>query len=97
MTRTAMTSDAKQKHSKQKERSERESAFDRELKDLPQELRWRERMGRIEAEVATGWMFRTRTQFAKAIKAAADLGGQTFAFTEMEIGVLCAIAYPRRI
>jgi segregation and condensation protein B len=113
-----------------------EGVFDRELEDLPQELRWREWMGRIEAvlfasaspvgrgdlarmigqgvsvemliediqveltgrpyelsHVAGGWMFRTRTQFANAIKAAADLGDQSLAFTEMEMGVLCAIAY----
>lgn len=87
--------------------------FDRNLDDLPQKLRWREWMGRIEAvlfasaspvgredlarvvgqgasvemliediqaeltgrpyelvQVAGGWMFRTRTQFADAIKAA---------------------------
>ena len=116
------------------------SVFDRELEDLPQELRWREWMGRIEAvlfasatpvgredlarvvgkgasvemlindiqaelvgrpyelaEVSGGWMFRTRTQFADAIKAAADLGGQSLAFTEMEMGVLCAIAYHQPI
>ena len=114
--------------------------FDRELDDLPQELRWREWMGRIEAvlfasaspvscedlarvvgqgasvemliediqaelvgrpyelaQVAGGWMFRTKTQFADAIKAAADLGDQSLAFSEMEMGVLCAIAYHQPI
>ena len=114
--------------------------FDRELDDLPQALRWREWMGRIEAvlfasaspvgredlarvvgqgasiemliediqaeltdrpyelaQVAGGWMFRTKTQFADAIKAAADLGDQSLAFTEMEMGVLCAIAYHQPI
>ena len=45
------------------------------------------------AQVAGGWMFRTKTQFADAIKAAADLGEQSLAFTEMEMGVLCAISY----
>ena len=49
------------------------------------------------AQVAGGWMFRTRTQFADAIKAAADIGDQTLAFTEMEMGVLCAIAYHQPI
>ena len=116
------------------------AVFDRELDDLPQELRWREWMGRVEAvlfasaspvgledlarlvgqgapvemliediqaelssrpyeleQVADGWMFRTKTQFADAIKAAADLGDQTLAFTEMEMGVLCAIAYHQPI
>ena len=114
--------------------------FDRELDDLPQELRWREWMGRIEAvlfasaspvgredlarlvgqaasiemliediqaeltgrpyelaQVPGGWMFRTRTQFADAINAAADLGEQSLAFSEMEMGVLCAIAYHQPI
>lgn len=117
-----------------------EAVFDRELDNLPQELRWREWMGRIEAvlfasaspvdrddlarvvgqgisvemliddiqaeltgrpyelaQVASGWMFRTKTQFADAIKAAADLGEQSLAFTEMEMGVLCAIAYHQPI
>jgi|TARA_R110000796_G_scaffold51312_5_gene120998 segregation and condensation protein B len=139
MTRTAVTSNAKRKHAKPKEAG-REGVFDRELEDLPQELRWREWMGRIEAvlfasatpvgrddlarvvgqgasvemliediqgelagrpyelmEVAGGWVFRTKTQFADAIKAAADLGDQSMAFTEMEMGVLCAIAYHQPI
>lgn len=116
------------------------AVFDRELDDLPQELRWRAWMGRIEAvlfasaapvgredlarvvgqgasvemliddiqaelggrpyelaQVAGGWMFRTKAQFADAIKAAADLGEQSLAFTEMEMGVLCAIAYHQPI
>jgi segregation and condensation protein B len=139
MTRTAMTSAAKQKNAKPKETGH-EGVFDRELEDLPQELRWREWMGRIEAvlfasatpvgrddlarvvgqgtsveiliediqaelvgrpyelvQAADGWMFRTKTQFADAIKAAADLGNQSLAFTEMEMGVLCAIAYHQPI
>jgi len=120
--------------------SGRDSAFDRDLEDLPQELRWREWMGRIEAvlfastspvgredlarvvgqgasvemlvddiqaeltgrpyelaQVSGGWMFRTKKQFAEAIKAAADLEDQSLAFTEMEMGVLCAIAYHQPI
>ena len=139
MTRTAITSEAKQKHTRPKEAG-REGVFDRELEDLPQELRWREWMGRIEAVLfasgtpvghddlarvvgqgasvemliedikteligrpyelaqgAGGWMFRTKTQFADVIKAAADLGDQSMAFTEMEMGVLCAIAYHQPI
>ena len=48
-------------------------------------------------QVSGGWMFRTKTQFADAIKAAADLGEQSLAFTEMEMGVLCAIAYHQPI
>lgn len=125
---------------KRKPADENGAIFDRELDDLPQELRWREWMGRIEAvlfasaspvgrddlarlvgqgvsvdmlidgiqaeltgrpyelaQVAGGWMFRTKTQFADAIKAAADLGDQSLAFTEMEMGVLCAIAYHQPI
>lgn len=125
---------------KRKPMHEGGAVFDRDLDDLPQELRWREWMGRIEAvlfasgspvaqedlarvvapgasvemliediqaelvgrpyelaQVAGGWMFRTRTQFADAIKAAADLGEQALAFTEMEMGVLCAIAFHQPI
>jgi segregation and condensation protein B len=134
-----MTSGAKRHNSKPKEVG-RGGVFDRELADLPQELRWRAWMGRIEAvlfasgtpvgredlarvvgqgasvemlvediqaelsgrpyellQVASGWMFRTKTQFAEAVKAAADLGDQSLAFTEMEMGVLCAIAYHQPI
>ena len=118
----------------------RDCLFDRELEDLPQELRWREWMGRIEAvlfasaspvgredlarvvgqgasveiliddiqseltgrpyelvQVAGGWMFRTMSQYAEAIKAVADLGEQLLAFTEIEMAVLCAIAYHQPI
>ena len=125
---------------KSKEVDEGRGVFDRELAGLPQELRWREWMGRIEAvlfasaspagrddlvrlvaqgvsveiliediqaelagrlyeltKVASGWMLRTKTQFADAIKAAADLGDQSLAFTEMEMGVLCAIAFHQPI
>ncbi|MEM8575560.1 MAG: SMC-Scp complex subunit ScpB [Pseudomonadota bacterium] len=131
---------------KRKPAEEGDAVFDRELAELPQELRWREWMGRIEAvlfasaspvgrddltrvvgqgasvemliddiqaelvgrpyELAQvghsvsgggGWMFRTKTQFAEAIKAAADLGEQALAFTEMEMGVLSAIAYHQPI
>ncbi|GGO60512.1 segregation and condensation protein B [Roseovarius pacificus] len=125
---------------KRKPADEGGAVFDRELNDLPPELRWREWMGRIEAvlfasaapvgredlarlvgqgasvemliediqaelggrpyelaQVAGGWMFRTRTRFAEAIKVAADLGEQSLAFTEMELGVLCAIAYHQPI
>lgn len=114
--------------------------FDRELEHLPQELRWREWMGRIEAvlfasaspvsrddltrvvgatvsvdlliddiqaelksrpyellQVAGGWMFRTKTRFADAIKAAADLGGKSIGLSEIEMAVLCAVAYHQPI
>ncbi|MEO1638801.1 MAG: SMC-Scp complex subunit ScpB [Pseudomonadota bacterium] len=135
-----MTATAKQKSASKQQASTREGLFDRELADLPQELRWREWMGRIEAvlfasaspvgredlarvvgqgasvemliadiqaelsgrpyelaEVFGRWMFRTKTQFADAIKVAAYLGDQSLAFTEMEMGVLCAIAYHQPI
>ena len=117
-----------------------DSALDRELEDLPRELRWREWMGRVEAvlfssampvrredlvrvvgqgvsvekliediqkelqgrpyelaKISDGWVFRTRKQFAEAIRAAADVGNQCLAFTELELGVLCAIAYHQPI
>ncbi len=125
---------------KRKPADEGKAFFDRELADLPQDLRWRQWMGRIEAvlfasaspvgredlarvvgqgasvemliediqgelmgrpyelaQTAGGWMFRTKTQFADAVEVAADLGDQTLAFTEMEMGVLCAIAYHQPI
>lgn len=131
---------AKRGSAKGQDVSTGEGLFDRELADLPQELRWREWMGRIEAvlfataspvgrddlarvvgqevsldtliddiqaeiinrpyelaQVTGGWMFRTKTQFADVIKAVADLGDQSLAFTEMEMGVLCAIAYHQPI
>ncbi len=114
--------------------------LDRELVELPADLRWREWMGRIEAvlfasalpvsredlarvvgqgasvdlllddiqaelkprpyelvKVAGGWMLRTKAQFAEAIKAAADLGKQKSGFSEMEMAVLCTIAYHQPI
>ncbi|WP_108816659.1 SMC-Scp complex subunit ScpB [Loktanella sp. Alg231-35] len=140
MTGTAVNIAAKRTQAKGQGASSNEGVFDRELEDLPQELRWREWMGRIEAvlfasaspigredlarvvgqgasvemliedihaelvsrpyelvEVSLGWMFRTKTQFADAIKAAADLGDQSLTFTETEMGVLCAIAYHQPI
>tara|TARA_R110000851_G_scaffold140833_1_gene278334 strand:+ start:914 stop:1309 length:396 start_codon:yes stop_codon:yes gene_type:complete len=94
--------------------------LDRELEDLPAELRWREWMNRIEAvifasskpverealllvvgksasidlliediqadlkakpyeivPVSGGWMFRTRSHYATAIRTAADIGDQS--------------------
>ena len=125
---------------KRKSAEEGGEVFDRELVDLPRELRWRTWMGRIEAvlfasaspvdredlarvvgqgasvemliddihseltgrpyelvQVAGGWMFRTMSQYAEAIKAVADLGEQLLAFTEIEMAVLCAIAYHQPI
>lgn len=42
-------------------------------------------------------MFRTKKQFADAIKAAADLDGKTTGFTEMEMAVLCGVAHHQPI
>ena len=117
-----------------------EPELDRELSDLPSELRWREWMRRIEAvlfasatpvpredlarvvgqgvsvdllvgdlsaelegraveiaQVASGWMFRTRTAYAPAIRAAADVGDQLLDLSEFDIAVLAAIAYHQPI
>ena len=111
-------------------------AFDRELEDLPPDLRWRTWMGRIEAvifasatpvprddlaqvvgqgasvdrliediqaelrqrpyeiaRVADAWMFRSRVQFADAIRIAADVSDQLLDLNEFEVAVLAAIAY----
>lgn len=47
--------------------------------------------------VAGGWMFRTRAQYAGAIRTAADVGGQQHNFSEEEMAVLCAVAYHQPI
>ncbi|OWU83159.1 chromosome segregation protein ScpB [Oceanicola sp. 22II-s10i] len=121
-----------------KDRSEPD--LDRELADLPPDLRWRDWMRRIEAvlfasaapvaredlarvvgqgasvdllvadlaadlegrafeivQVAGGWMFRTRTAYAPAIRAAADVGDQVPALSEFDVAVLAAIAYRQPI
>jgi segregation and condensation protein B len=121
-----------------KDRSEPE--LDRELIDLPPELRWREWMRRIEAvlfasaspvprddlarvvgqgasvdllvedlaadleghsfeiaQVAGGWMLRTRAAYAPAIRAAADIGDQFLDLSEFDVAVLAAIAYHQPI
>ena len=114
--------------------------LDRELSDLPPELRWREWMRRIEAvlfasaspvpredlvrvvgqgasvdllvedlvadlegrafeiaQVAGGWLFRTRPAYAPAIRAAADVGEQDLDLREYDVAVLAAIAYHQPI
>lgn len=121
-----------------KDRSEPD--LDRELADLPPELRWREWMRRIEAvlfasaspvpredltrvvgqgatvdllvedlaadlegrsfeiaQMAGGWMFRTRSVYAPAIRAAADVEGQLLDLSEIDVAVLAAIAYHQPI
>ncbi|UAB91656.1 SMC-Scp complex subunit ScpB (plasmid) [Ruegeria sp. SCSIO 43209] len=117
-----------------------EAELDRELTDLPPELRWREWMRRIEAvlfasaspvpreelarvvgqvasvdllvedlaadlegrafevaQVAGGWIFRTRAIYAPAIRAAADVGDQLLDLSEFDVAVLAAIAYHQPI
>ncbi|AUQ92396.1 putative transcriptional regulator (plasmid) [Phaeobacter inhibens] len=117
-----------------------ETELDRELTDLPPDLRWREWMRRIEAvlfasaspvpredlarvvgqgasvdllvedlaadlegrafeiaEVAGGWMFRTRPVYASAIRAAADVGDKLLDLNEFDVAVLAAIAYHQPI
>ncbi|WP_299083204.1 SMC-Scp complex subunit ScpB [uncultured Ruegeria sp.] len=114
--------------------------LDRELEDLPTDLRWREWIRRIEAvlfasaspvpreglarvvgqgvsvdllidglmadlegrsfEVASvvgGWMLRTRSAYAPAIKAAADVDDQYLDLREFDVAVLAAIAYHQPI
>lgn len=58
-----------------------------ELKSRPYEL----------VRISNGWMYRTKTRFADAIRAAADLGDQRAEFNEMEMAVLCAVAYHQPI
>ncbi|NVO25392.1 SMC-Scp complex subunit ScpB [Donghicola sp. B5-SW-15] len=117
-----------------------EESLDRELSELPPDLRWREWMRRIEAvlfataspvpredlsrvvgqgasvdlliddltadlegrafevaQVAGGWMFRTRPVYAPAIRAAADVGEQALDLSEFDVAVLGAIAYHQPI
>ncbi|OWU81292.1 chromosome segregation protein ScpB [Oceanicola sp. 22II-s10i] len=121
-------------------RDRRDPELDRELAELPPDLRWREWMRRIEAvlfasaspvpredlvrvvgqgasvdllvenlaadlegrsfeiaQVAGGWMFRTRATYAPAIRAAADVGDQLLDLSEFDIAVLAAIAYHQPI
>lgn len=121
-------------------RDRTEPELDRELLDLPPELRWREWMRRIEAvlfasaspvpredlarvvgqgasvdllvedlaadlesrafeitHVAGGWMFRTRSVYAPAIRSAADVGDQLLDLNEFDVAILAAIAYHQPI
>ena len=49
------------------------------------------------ANVAGGWMFRTRSLYAPVIRAAADVGVQDLDLREFDIAVLAAIAYHQPI
>lgn len=114
--------------------------LDVELSDLPQNLRWREWMNRVEAvifasgavvasedlkkvigrsanldlliediqaelkgrpyelvAIANGWMHRTRSAYAAAIRTAADISDQTSSFNETEMAVLATIAHHQPI
>ncbi|MGY9045696.1 chromosome segregation protein ScpB [Puniceibacterium antarcticum] len=116
------------------------SEIDRELEELPAELRWRDWMRRIEAvlfasaspvsrdalarvvgqgasvdlliadlaadlegrsfevaQVAGGWMLRTRPAYAHAIRAAADVAGQDLDLSTFDTAVLAAVAYHQPI
>ncbi|WP_232621815.1 MULTISPECIES: SMC-Scp complex subunit ScpB [Thioclava] len=59
------------------------------IADLAADLEWRS----FEvARVADSWMLRTRSSYAPAIRAAADVGDQLFDLSEFDIAVLAAIA-----
>lgn len=47
--------------------------------------------------LASGWMFRTRIQYATAIRTAVDIGDKQHDFTQDEMAVLCAVAYHQPI
>ncbi len=47
--------------------------------------------------MAGGWMFRTRAQYATAIRTASDIGEKHHDFSEEEMAVLCAVAYHQPI
>jgi len=49
------------------------------------------------AQVAGGWMFRTRPAYAPAIRAAADVGDQLLGLNDFDVAVLAAIAYHQPI
>lgn len=49
------------------------------------------------AKVAGGWLLRTRSAYAPAIRAAADVGEQDLDLREFDVAVLAAIAYHQPI
>ncbi len=75
------------------------ASLDMLIEDIQAELQGRPyEIARVGNGVSgSGWMFRTRTQFSDAIKAAADLGDPSLDFTETEMAVLCAVAYHQPI
>jgi segregation and condensation protein B len=48
-------------------------------------------------KVGAGWMLRTRTAYAPAIRAAADVGAQSLNLSEFDLAVLAAIAFHQPI
>ena len=58
-----------------------------ELKTRPYEL----------VAIANGWMHRTRSAYAAAIRSAADTGDQAVGFNEIEMAVLATIAHHQPI
>ena len=49
------------------------------------------------AQVAGGWMFRTRSAYAPAIRLAADVDDQLMDLSEFDVAVLAAVAYHQPI
>ena len=49
------------------------------------------------ARIGAGWMLRTKAAYAPAIRAAADVGGQSLNLNEVDLAVLAAIAYHQPI
>ena len=49
------------------------------------------------ARIGAGWMLRTKPVYAPAIRAAADVGGQTLDLNDFDLAVLAAIAYHQPI
>ena len=49
------------------------------------------------AQVAGGWMFRTRPAYAPTIRAAAEVGDKLLELSEFDVAVLAAIAYHQPI
>ncbi|OYU37898.1 MAG: chromosome segregation protein ScpB [Pseudorhodobacter sp. PARRP1] len=49
------------------------------------------------ARIGAGWMLRTKAAYAPAIRAAADVGGQTLDLHDFDLAVLAAIAYHQPI
>lgn len=117
-----------------------DGGLDRDLADLPPDLRWQEWLRRIEAvlfasgtpvaredlarvvgqgasvdlliedlavdlegrpykvaQVGAGWMLRTRSAYAPAIRAAANVEGQALNLSEFDLAVLAAIAFHQPI